>query len=436
MLKLAAPHPKMDPFDGFSFNPEPMPKSAKLAPSFFLPIQIDQPEIFDLNDVAGFGSSNSISPHTLDFDPTFECSSSVSSGSSVTYASLSSSRYVEDAFETKKPFSESSSPTTGDSLTSALVKALGKRARNDNGFESHNPHAAFVSSPAAELPFDNILADVAPLMQQHSFLPRHFASTLANAPPTSSSALKALPHSSGILRAGSTPSLPWPLAAAGAMTRAKTATPAAVEAPPAPPSDAAPPAKKPARAKAAAAPARTRKQPEAPSAAAVGVSDAITAEGTIAVEPTSPVASTVTADVEEGGVSVLDAENIANMVVLPKIVARAIGRKGRIPFEVAYCHGSEGGLLHPVGAKTVGVYSMPQRAERLAAWADLRARRIFYKKVKYRMRHALANGRQRIKGRFVKDDTPGAAPPVAPLATTSSSSPSSSAAAAMRAAAK
>lgn len=99
------------------------------------------------------------------------------------------------------------------------------------------------------------------------------------------------------------------------------------------------------------------------------------------------------------------------LVVLPRPLAASLGRKGRIPFALAYPRGK----LATGCAYSVGMYGVNngQRGSRLAALAALRARRIFFKKVKYTQRHQLANGRQRVKGRFVKDDTPGAAQPKA-----------------------
>lgn len=99
------------------------------------------------------------------------------------------------------------------------------------------------------------------------------------------------------------------------------------------------------------------------------------------------------------------------LVVLPRPLVATLGKKGRLPFTVAYSRGR----LVTGCAYSVGLYGVlnGQRASRIAAFDALRARRIFYKKVKYTQRHSLANGRQRIKGRFVKDDTPGAAPPKA-----------------------
>jgi len=97
-----------------------------------------------------------------------------------------------------------------------------------------------------------------------------------------------------------------------------------------------------------------------------------------------------------------------NMVVLPLPIARSIGRKGgRIPYPIAYRYDTnDGKSLYPENTLMIGIYSYQHRIDRLQQWNDLRNRRIFYKKVKYRQRRILANGRQRVKGRFVKEAAP------------------------------
>jgi hypothetical protein len=97
-------------------------------------------------------------------------------------------------------------------------------------------------------------------------------------------------------------------------------------------------------------------------------------------------------------------------VVLPSALAKPLGRRGRIPSQVAYV---SPGRLHNSCAHSVGLYGISngQRLARLATFAELRGRRIFYKKVTYAARKVLSNGRVRVKGRFVKDP-PGTMPPV------------------------
>lgn len=92
-------------------------------------------------------------------------------------------------------------------------------------------------------------------------------------------------------------------------------------------------------------------------------------------------------------------------VILPAVLGKALGRRaGRIPATEVYLQGQ---LLHS-SAYSVGLYGVDgARQERLRMWMGAREKRVFHKKLKYERRHELANGRVRVKGRFVKDDGAG-----------------------------
>lgn len=93
-------------------------------------------------------------------------------------------------------------------------------------------------------------------------------------------------------------------------------------------------------------------------------------------------------------------------VVLPTALAKELGRRsGRVPATEVYLQGK---LLHS-GAYSVGLYGVDsgQRQARMRVWMEAREKRVFHKKLKYERRHELANGRVRVKGRFVKDDGSG-----------------------------
>ncbi len=53
------------------------------------------------------------------------------------------------------------------------------------------------------------------------------------------------------------------------------------------------------------------------------------------------------------------------------------------------------------GEKRVGVYTLEERRLRITRYLEKRQRRVWSKRVNYHCRQKLADGRERVKGRFV-----------------------------------
>jgi hypothetical protein len=54
------------------------------------------------------------------------------------------------------------------------------------------------------------------------------------------------------------------------------------------------------------------------------------------------------------------------------------------------------------GVPRIGAYTLEERKARIAAFHEKRKKRVWSKRVNYHCRQRLADGRVRVKGRFVK----------------------------------